>query len=203
MTVARRFVLASASVGRLGVLRMAGFDPEVVVSGIDEDIVAPDLPGAKRVVVLAEAKLAAVVEDAPERLTEAVVLACDSMFEFEGSFVGKPPNVDVARERIHSMRGNSGELHSGHAVIDMVTGRRASAGATTVVRFGHPSDEEVEAYLATGESLRVAGGFTLDGRSAPFLDGIVGDHGNVIGVSLPLVRELLAQIDVGITELWT
>lgn len=200
--MARRFVLASASGGRLGVLRMAGFDPEVLVSGIDEDLIEPDMPGRQRVVALAEAKLASVVASSAHLLGDAIVLACDSMFEFEGTFVGKPPTEEVARERIRSMRGNAGELHTGHAVIDLASGRSVSDGATTVVRFGHPTDAEVDAYLATGESLRVAGGFTLDGRSAPFLAGIEGDHGNVIGVSLPLVRDLLARIDVGITELW-
>ncbi len=198
----RRFVLASASPARLGLLRTAGFDPEVLVSGIDEDLVGSDLPGAERVVALAEAKLAAVLEIAGDSLGDAVVLACDSMFEFDGAFVGKPADVGVARRRIQAMRGRAGLLHTGHAVIDLGTGRRASGTAGTIVRFGEMTDTEIEAYLATGESLHVAGGFTLDGRSAPFIAGIEGDHGNVIGLSLPLFRALLAAVDVSITDLW-
>lgn len=100
------------------------------------------------------------------------------------------------------MRGRAGTLQTGHCVWDTVTGRHVSATASTVVRFGDPTDEEIAAYVASGEPLYVAGAFTLDGRSAPFIDGIDGDHGNVIGISLPLVRRLLAELGVGITELW-
>ncbi len=198
----RRFVLASASPARLGLLRTAGFDPEVLVSGIDEDLIGADLDVSDRVVALAEAKLAAVLDSAGGSLGDAVVVACDSMFEFDGAVVGKPTDIDVARRRIQRMRGSAGLLHTGHALVDLGSGRRASGAAGTVVRFGEMTDAEVEAYLATGESLHVAGGFTLDGRSAPFVAGIEGDHGNVIGLSLPLLRALLAAIDVPITDLW-
>lgn len=200
--MSRRFVLASASPARLSLLRTAGFDPEVLVSGIDEDLIGADLDASDRVVALAEAKLAAVLEAAGDSLGDAVVLACDSMFEFDGAVVGKPADIDVARRRIQRMRGNAGVLHTGHAAIDLGSGRRASGAAGTVVRFGEMTDVEIEAYLATGESLKVAGGFTLDGRSAPFIAGIEGDHGNVIGLSLPLLRALLTAIDVPITDLW-
>jgi septum formation protein len=100
------------------------------------------------------------------------------------------------------MRGRSGQLLTGHCVVDVGTGRCESATASTVVRFGTPSDTEVDAYVASGEPLHVAGAFTLDGRSAPFLDGIDGDAGNVIGLSLPLLRELLARHGVAVTDLW-
>ena len=100
------------------------------------------------------------------------------------------------------MRGRAGVLQTGHCVYDTTTGRYASGTASTVVRFGDPTDEEIAAYVATGEPLHVAGAFTLDGRSAPFVEGIEGDHGNVIGLSLPLLRRLLGKLDVSVTELW-
>jgi septum formation protein len=197
---ARRLVLASASPARLGLLTQAGFAPEVVVSGVDEDaITAPTLPAL--VVALAEAKAAAVAARADVR--GAVVVGCDSLLDVDGVAHGKPASIDEARERLQRMRCRSAILRTGHCVIDTTTGRRAADVASTEVRFGDYDDEELEAYLATGESLAVAGGFTLDGRSAPFLDGIVGDHGNVIGLSLPLLRALLRRIDLTVAELWT
>ncbi|MEY9940968.1 nucleoside triphosphate pyrophosphatase [Streptacidiphilus sp. MAP5-3] len=194
----RALVLASASPARLGLLRQAGMDPRVVVSGVDEDALTAPTPGALAL-VLAEAKADAV---APQLHDGEVVIGCDSVLELDGQALGKPEDVDDARARWHSMRGRSGVLQTGHCVIDTRTGKRASATASTTVRFGTPDDEEVEAYLATGEPLHVAGAFTLDGRSAPFVDGIEGDHGNVIGLSLPLLRRLLAEVDVRITDLW-
>ncbi|MEY9849288.1 septum formation protein [Streptacidiphilus sp. BW17] len=195
----RALVLASASPARLGLLRQAGMDPRVVVSGVDEDALTAPTPGALAL-VLAEAKADAV---APQLHDGEVVIGCDSVLELDGQALGKPEDVDDARARWHSMRGRSGVLQTGHCVIDTRTGKRASATASTTVRFGTPDDEEVEAYLATGEPLHVAGAFTLDGRSAPFVDGIEGDHGNVIGLSLPLLRRLLAEVDVRITDLWS
>ncbi|MBF9073256.1 Maf family protein [Streptacidiphilus fuscans] len=195
----RALVLASASPARLGLLRQAGMDPRVVVSGVDEDALTAPTPGALAL-VLAEAKADAV---APQLHDGEVVIGCDSVLELDGVALGKPDDVDDARARWHAMRGRSGILQTGHCVIDTRTGKRASATASTTVRFGTPDDEEVEAYLATGEPLHVAGAFTLDGRSAPFVEGIEGDHGNVIGLSLPLLRRLLAEVDVRITDLWS
>ncbi|MFD6475327.1 nucleoside triphosphate pyrophosphatase [Streptomyces anulatus] len=199
MTDQRRLVLASASPARLGLLRQAGFAPEVIVSGVDEDALSAPTP-AELALVLARAKAAAVAER-PEA-AGALVIGCDSVLELDGEALGKPADAEEATARWKSMRGRSGVLQTGHSVIDTASGRTASATASTVVRFGEPSDAEVAAYVASGEPLHVAGAFTLDGRSAPFVDFIEGDHGNVIGLSLPLLRRLLGELDVSVTELW-
>ena len=195
---ARPLVLASGSPARLRLLRDAGFDPKVAVSGIDEAAVtAPDT--ASLVTELARRKAAAV---AVAGTGDAVVVGCDSVLEFDGRRHGKPSSVDEARRWLTAMRGRSGTLFTGHCVIDEPTGRQVAAVATTEVRFGVTTDAELDAYLATGEALGVAGAFTLDGRSAPFIDGVDGDPGNVIGLSLPLLRSLLAELSIPITDLW-
>ncbi|MBC7373069.1 MAG: septum formation inhibitor Maf [Frankiales bacterium] len=190
-------VLASASPARLRLLRDAGLAPEVVVSGVDESGVTAADPSAL-VLELARLKAGAVAASQPDSL----VIGCDSMLELGGEVLGKPRDAADALERWKRMRGQHGTLLTGHVVIDTAAGRSACAVAATTVRFGRPSDAEVAAYVASGEPLHVAGAFTLDGRSAPFVDGIDGDPGNVIGLSLPLLRALLAELDVAITDLW-
>ncbi|WP_042434358.1 nucleoside triphosphate pyrophosphatase [Streptacidiphilus anmyonensis] len=198
MTDKRTLVLASASPARLGLLRQAGLDPKVIVSGVDEDALSAPTP-AELALVLAEAKAGAVAATLADG---ELVVGCDSVLELDGRALGKPADAADARARWAAMRGRSGVLQTGHCVIDTRTGARASATASTTVHFGTPDDAEIDAYIASGEPLHVAGAFTLDGRSAPFVDRIEGDHGNVIGLSLPLLRRLLAEVDVRITDLW-
>lgn len=196
-------VLASQSPARLALLRSAGIDPVVVVSTVDEDrIVAgsPDLVPGELVVELARAKAEDVA--AREPCGGDVVVGCDSMFVFDGAVWGKPSGAAEATSRIRSMRDREGELITGHHVVDLSSGERRSALAATTVRFGPMTDHEVDAYVATGEPLQVAGSFTLDGRSAPFVEGVVGDHTNVVGLSLPLLRSLLEDLGRSVVEFW-
>ncbi len=192
-------MLASASPARLRLLRSAGFDPVVVVSGVDEEAVTTTDPRA-----LAEELAMAKARTVAGRglPAGALVVGCDSVFELDGRSLGKPVDADDAMARWQEMRGRTGVLLTGHCVVDTARGREVSAVAETTVRFGRPTDEELAAYVASGEPMRVAGGFTLDERAAPFVDGVDGDPSNVIGLSLPLLRRLLARLDVRITDLW-
>ena len=197
MPPSRQLVLASASPARLRLLRDAGLDPSVVVSGVDESTMTG---GDPRTLVqsLAEAKAGAVAAT----VGDALVLGCDSLLELDGEALGKPRSTGDAVARWQRLRGRSGILLTGHCLIDTATGERAGEVAATTVRFGRPSDDEITAYVATGEPLHVAGAFTLDGRSGPFIDGIDGDPGNVLGLSLPLLRSLLDRLGVRLVDLW-
>lgn len=201
-----RVVLASASPARLAVLRAAGLDPSVATSDVDEEALLAAMPTAtpaEKVVRLAGAKATTVARRlAPD---DAVVIGCDSMLHLGGELVGKPADVAVARERWRAMAGGVGELVTGHTVLRMVDGgidRVAEGHAVTLVRFADPSDAELAAYLRTAEPLAVAGAFTLDGLGGWFVEGIDGDPSNVIGISLPLTRRLLAAVGVRVTDLW-
>jgi septum formation protein len=208
----RSLVLASASPARLGLLRAAGFAPEVMVSGVDEDGV-DGLDAAGIAAVLARRKAVAVVDrlaahaaspvDAIGPLDRPLVLGCDSVLAVGGEARGKPASPAEATAWWRGYRGTTGTLVTGHVVVDATTGDEAAATAQTRVRFGTPSDAEIAAYVATGEPLRVAGAFTLDGYGAPFVEGIDGDYGTVLGLSLPLMRNLLAELGVAVTDLWT
>jgi septum formation protein len=193
----RRFVLASASPSRLRELRAAGIDPEVVVSGIDESSVTAVSPSAL-VLELAGRKAQAVATG-----TDALVLGCDSLLELDGTAFGKPADRATAIARWGLMRGRHGVLRTGHVLIDERAGARASEVVSTVVRFGTPSDEELERYVDSGEPLTVAGGFTLEGRSAPFVEGVIGDPSSVLGLSLPALRRLCGELGIAIIDLWS
>jgi septum formation protein len=222
-----RLLLASGSPARRATLAAAGIDALVAVSGVDEDAVLAAagerfgaLDPADAVLVLAQAKAQWVVEDRATRADDEtdetdetddddlVVLGCDSMLEHDGEVWGKPADADAARARWRGMRGRSAVLHTGHWLIDDRdpgeggTGGTLGATSSTVVHFADLSDAEIDAYVATGEPLAVAGGFTIDGLGGAFVTRIEGDHHGVVGISLPLLRELLGEIGVTIPDLW-
>ena len=197
-----QLVLASASPARLATLRSAGIEPVVVVSEVDEDLTVAEaterhglLEPADIALLLARAK----AEDVAARVDDgAVVLGCDSVLQLDGEVHGKPADAGEARARWRRMRGRSGVLHTGHWLVDDRGRGGATLGATasTTVHFAKLSDEEIDAYVATGEPLTVAGAFTIDGLGGAFVTAVEGDHHNVVGLSLPLLRDLLA--DAGI-----
>ena len=193
----RRLVLASASPARLATLRSAGMDPEVVVSGVDESQVTTPDPAALAV-QLAGLKARRV---APQ-VQGALVVGCDSVLELDGAVHGKPSDAAEATAPWRVMRGRSGVLHTGHCVVDTVAGREVARSAETVVHFADISDAEIEAYVASGEPLHVAGAFTLDGLGGAFVTGIEGDPHTVVGIGLPQLRTMMAELGVAWTDLW-
>jgi nucleoside triphosphate pyrophosphatase len=200
VTAPRRLVLASQSPARLQLLRQAGLNPEVVVSGVDESAVTAPRVG-ELVALLAAAKAAAVAKGQ----TDALVIGADSLLEFRGQPLGKPADATEAASRWQRMAGRSGVLHTGQAVLDVREGsiaKRDVGVSSTTVHFASPTPAELDAYLATGEPLAVAGAFTLDGLGAPFVRRIEGDPSAVIGLSLPLLRTQLATLGLAITDLW-
>jgi septum formation protein len=211
-TPVTRLVLASASPARLETLRRAGLDPQVVVSGVDESDVRADKP-ADVALELAQRKARAVarrlrsggaaVPSAGPPAAPGLVVGCDSVLELDGEALGKPGSADEAAARWRAMRGRSGVLHTGHCVVDTASGGSDAATESTTVHFADVTDAEIEAYVATGEPLRVAGAFTIDGLGGAFVRRIEGDPHNVVGISLPLLRELLAGMGVSWPDLWT
>jgi septum formation protein len=195
-----RVVLASASPARLAVLRAAGLDPEVIVSGVDEDAYSAQAT-AELTGMLASAKATAVAGSL-DSSGPALVIGCDSMLDLDGVALGKPASPHEAIARWRDMRGRSGTLYTGHCVIEASSGKRSSAVAATIVRFGNPTDQEIDAYVGTGEPLNMAGAFTIEGLGGWFVDSIDGDHNNVIGISLPLLRGLFGEFGVTIPALW-
>jgi len=190
-------VLASASPARLATLRSAGLEPAVVVSGVDETgVEAPTV--AELALRLAGLKAEAVAGTLAD---DAVVLGCDSLLELDGRPLGKPGTAEAAAERWREMRGRSGTLHTGHVLIDTVSARSARRVVSTVVHFADVSDDEIATYTATGEPLAVAGAFTIDGLGGWFVRGVDGDPHNVVGVSLPAVRDLLGELGLGLGDI--
>ncbi|MFP7695714.1 Maf family protein [Trueperella sp. LYQ143] len=208
-----RLLLASASPARRATLRAAGMTPLVHVSNVDEETIINSLPtphhAAEVVCTLASAKarevyqtLTATPELAEELPGARVVLGCDSMFDMDGQIVGKPATALIARERLRAMSGRSGVLYTGHCLIDIPSGTTVQGVSQCTVHIGTLSDVEIEAYIASGEPLRVAGSFTIDGLGGPFIDRLEGDHHGVVGISLPLLRSLLTELGYSILDFW-
>ena len=207
-----RLVLGSKSPARLATLRSAGVDPVVIVSEVDEDAVAaalpPDATPAQVVSALALAKAQAVAAEVSARPGpgQSLILGCDSMLHINGRMVGKPHTAEVAKERIAEMRNTDAVLWTGHALLSVDAEGNADGeaveAASTIVHFGDISDAEIDAYVATGEPLNVAGSFTIDGFGGPFVRGVTGDPHSVVGVSLPLLRDLAGRLGVFWPDLW-
>lgn len=198
-----RLVLGSRSPARLATLRAAGVDPVVLVSSVDEDRVlaeAGDVTPAEAVALLARAKALVVAARHPAA-PDDVIIGCDSMLELDGTVLGKPADTAEARERWRAMRGRAGHLHTGHCLV-LPDGTEAAGVSTTTVHFADVTNEEIDAYVATGEPLHVAGAFTIDGLGGAFVRSIEGDHHGVVGISLPLVRDLLGRLGLRWIDLW-
>jgi septum formation protein len=205
-----RVVLGSASPGRLKVLRQAGIDPLVMVSGVDEDLLTAGLgsdasPGAV-VSALAAAKAEQVAAELNSAVAaDCVVIGCDSMLYIDGRLCGKPQSVAAAVSQWGLMAGRSGQLYTGHCLLRLSGGaitHHEVESACTTVHFAAPASADLQAYVASGEPLRVAGGFTVDGLGGWFIDGVEGDPSNVIGVSLPLLRLLVQRVGLSVAALW-
>jgi len=192
-----RFILASASPARLATLRAAGVEPDVIVSGFDENSIR-----ASNISTLVE-KLARVKATTVRSQIQsaALILGCDSLLELEGESLGKPASAEEAITRWQRMRGQTGTLWTGHCLIDTLTERLITRVASTIVRFADATDAEIEAYVATGEPAAVAGAFTIDGLGGWFVDSIDGDHHNVVGLSLPLLRRMLHDLDYDLADI--
>lgn len=194
-----RLILASASPSRLRLLRAAGIEPEVVVSAVDEEALQAQMPAATPQTValrLAQAKAREVARQRPGE----VVLGADSVLDVDGRSLGKPLTPEIARQRWHEIAGRSAVLITGHCLIH--AGGEELAAARTVVHFAEPDDDEIDAYVATGEPLHVAGGFTLDGYGSAFVRGVEGDPANVIGLGIPLLRDLVRAAGLRWTDFW-
>jgi septum formation protein len=187
-----RIVLASASVSRRRLLESAGLKPIIMVSHVDEETdFFNAMTPADMVIALAITKAHTIREqiDFP-----AIIIGCDSTFEFDSQSLGKPATPKIAIERASRVRGNTGLLHTGHCIIDTTKDKEISSIVTTKVTFDDMTDAEIADYVATGEPLHVAGGFTLDGFSSPFIPSIEGDYTNVVGISMPFIRKAFEQL---------
>jgi septum formation protein len=210
-----RLYLASTSPARLTTLRAVGVEPVVLASHVDEDAAvaaAGPLTTVEMVEFLARLKAEAVLGELPDAALsgasgfDGFILGCDSAFELDGVTYGKPHLPEVARERWLLQRGRAGHLHSGHWLIDVrggVVGEARGGVSTSMVRFAaNITEDEIDAYVATGEPLQVAGAFTIDSLGAPFIAEVQGDPHAIVGVSVAMVRELLTEFDVSWPTLW-
>ncbi|MEY4314312.1 MAG: septum formation inhibitor Maf [Actinobacteria bacterium] len=187
-----QLILASSSASRLRLLKSVGINPIVMVSGVDEDAKEFDsLLPAELVMALAILKAHTVKKSAPEG---SIIIGCDSTFEFNGKSLGKPGTRENAISRCKELSGSYGYLHTGHCLIDLKQGIEISECSTSKVQFAQMSDTEIVDYVDSGEPLQVAGGFTLDGLSAPFITNIEGDPSGIIGLSLPVLRKMIISL---------
>jgi septum formation protein len=192
-------ILASSSTSRLRLLESAGITPKVLISGVDEEASEFDLLSpAELVIALAILKAHTVKESAPEN---SLIIGCDSTFEFNGKSLGKPGSRENAIARCKELSGKSGYLHTGHCLIDLKQGIELSERSTAKVQFAQMTEAEIIDYVDSGEPLHVAGGFTLDGLSAPFITNIEGDPSGIIGLSLPLLRKMVISLGYSWPEL--
>jgi septum formation protein len=197
----RRIILASASPSRARLLNSVNINFDVLVSGVDEE--NPEilqLPPSQMVLALAIMK-AHTVKNSFDCGDSALIIGCDSTFEFEGESLGKPLTRENAIERARLLSGKSGLLHTGHCVIDTAQGIEVSDLSTARVHFAKMSDDEIQSYVDSGEPLQVAGGFTLDGLSAPYITHIEGDPSGIIGLSLPTLRKIILNLGLNWTQI--
>jgi septum formation protein len=187
-----RLILASASPSRKRLLEGAGLAPEIFVSNVDEETDHFNAMSPKDLVIALAITKAHTVRE--QINGDAIIIGCDSTFEFEGESFGKPATPEIAVARAKRLSGKTGLLHTGHCIIDTAQDREIADRVTTVVTFDLMSEIEIEDYVATGEPLRVAGGFTLDGFSSPFISSIDGDYTNVVGISMPYLRKTFIHL---------
>jgi len=194
-----QIILASSSTSRLRLLESAGIKPKVIISGVDEEAQELlSLSPAELVIALAILKAHTIKDKAP---ADSLIIGCDSTFEFDGKSLGKPESRENAINRCKELSGKSGYLHTGHCLIDLRQGIELSERSTSKVQFAQMSDKEIIDYVDSGEPLHVAGGFTLDGLSAPFITNIEGDPSGIIGLSLPLLRKMIISLGYNWPEL--
>ena len=198
-----RVVLASASPARARLLSDAGVEHDVIVSNVDEDAVVAARGWTTAFDVAGGLATAKAQDVAASIGTGHLVIGCDSVFDIDGEIHGKPATTAQARARWERMRGADGVLYTGHHIIDTTNGREVARVASSTVFFANPTDDEIDAYIATGEPLRVAGGVTIDGLGAPFITRIDGDHSNVMGLSIPTLRVMLLELGIPWPVLWS
>ncbi|MEM7725905.1 MAG: nucleoside triphosphate pyrophosphatase [Cyanobacteria bacterium P01_A01_bin.45] len=192
-----QFVLASASTARLGLLRKAGIEPLVCASDYDESLVLSDNPG-----LLAQTLALRKAQTVSDKFPSSLVMGCDSILFVKGKIYGKPKDSQEACDRWLEMQGDTGELYTGHALIDNIKNCHLVKSQVTKVYFAPMTLDTIRAYVATGEPLKCAGSFALEGRGGLFIDKIEGCHSNVIGLSLPLLRQMLAELGYQVTDFW-
>ncbi|BAY18439.1 maf protein [Anabaenopsis circularis NIES-21] len=192
-----QFILASASPARRRLLQTVGIEPIVKPSDFDESQIQLSEP-AELVQVLAQRKAETIAPQFPS----ALIMGCDSVLAIDGEIYGKPADAAEAIARWQLMQGNIGDLYTGHVLIDTVQNRTLVECQVTKVYFAKMSDRAIQAYVATGEPLKCAGAFALEGFGSLFIEQIVGCHSNVIGLSLPLLRQMLAELGYEVTDFW-